>query len=106
MLQPSRNNGGKRRSSPGDEHGGVVVSDPVVWDGVSVAAAVLDAFLPFAEAVQGLPGVVVDLQRWLQDTTHPSQFEHTEKELSGVLECAERRRRGASALPATAGQNS
>lgn len=59
-----------------------MVSDPVVWDGVGVAAAVLDAFLPFAEAVQGLPSVVVDLQGWLQDRTHPSQFEHTEEELS------------------------
>lgn len=37
--------------SPGDEHGGVVVSDPVVWDGVTVAAPVLDGFLPLTEAV-------------------------------------------------------
>lgn len=53
--------GGAQRCSPGDEHGGVVVSDAVVWYGVTVAAPVLDGLLPFTEAVQRLPGVVVDL---------------------------------------------
>lgn len=57
--------------SPGDEHGGVVVSDAVVWDGVAVAAPVLDGLLPLAEAVQGLPGMVVELQGRLQDTAPP-----------------------------------
>lgn len=36
---------------PGDEHGGVVMSNAVVGYGVPVAAAVLDGFLPLAEAV-------------------------------------------------------
>ena len=37
------------------------MGDAVVRDGVSVAAAVLDGLLPLAEAVQGLPGMMVDL---------------------------------------------
>lgn len=36
---------------PGDKHSSVMVSDPVVWDGVTVAAPVLDVFLPLTEAV-------------------------------------------------------
>lgn len=36
---------------PGDKHGGVVMSNAVVRYGVPVAAAVLDGFLPLAEAV-------------------------------------------------------
>lgn len=53
---------------PGDEHGGVVVSDAVVRDGVSVAAAaVLDGFLPLTETVQRLPSMMVDLQCWLEE---------------------------------------
>lgn len=40
-----------RCRSPGDEHGSVVVSDPVVWDGVTVAVPMLDGLLPLTEAV-------------------------------------------------------
>lgn len=40
-----------RRCSPGDEHGSVVVSDPVVWYGVTVAVPMLDGLLPLTEAV-------------------------------------------------------
>lgn len=40
-----------RRGSPGDEHGGVVVSDPVVRYGVTVAVPMLDGLLPLTEAV-------------------------------------------------------
>lgn len=36
---------------PGDQHSRVMVSDPIVWYGVTVAAPVLDGFLPFTEAV-------------------------------------------------------
>jgi len=50
---------------PGDEHRRVVVRDAVVRDGVSIATAVLDGLLPLAEAVEGLPRVMVDLQCWL-----------------------------------------
>lgn len=52
--------------SPGDQHGGVVVGYAVLGDGVPVAVPVDDGFLPLAEAVQGFPGVVVDLQRGLE----------------------------------------
>lgn len=53
---------------PGDEHGGVVMSDAVVRDGVPVAAAaVLDGFLPLTETVQRLASVMVDLQCWLDE---------------------------------------
>ena len=38
-----------------------MVSDPIVWDGVPVAVAVLDGFLPLTETVQGLPCMVVNL---------------------------------------------
>jgi len=51
---------------PGDEHRGVVVSDAVVWDGVTGAAPVLDVLLPLTEAVQRLACVVVDLQGRLE----------------------------------------
>lgn len=37
--------------SPGDKYGCVVMSDPVVWYGVTIAAPVLDGFLPLTEAV-------------------------------------------------------
>lgn len=47
--------------SPGDKYCGVVVGNTVVRDGVPVAVAVQDGFLPLTEAVQGLPCVVVDL---------------------------------------------
>lgn len=40
-----------RCRSPGDEHGSVVVSDPVVWYGVTVAVPMLDGLLPLTEAV-------------------------------------------------------
>lgn len=36
---------------PGDKHSSVVVSDPIVRYGVTVAAPVLDGFLPLTEAV-------------------------------------------------------
>lgn len=48
-------------SRPGDKHGSVVVSDPVVWYGVPIAAPVLDGLLPFTEAVQRLSRMVIDL---------------------------------------------
>lgn len=42
-----------------------MVGDAVVWYGVTIAAPVLDGFLPLTEAVQRLSSVVVDLQRGL-----------------------------------------
>lgn len=62
------------QSSPGDEHSGVVVGDAVLWDGIPVAIPVHNGFLPLAEAVQGFPGVVVDLQGGLQWKQQESVF--------------------------------
>lgn len=39
-----------------------MVGDAVVWYGITIAAPVLDGFLPLTEAVQRLSSVVVDLQ--------------------------------------------
>lgn len=50
-------------SSPSDEHGVVVVGHPVLRNAVATVAVVgQDGLLPFAEAVQRLVGVMVDLQ--------------------------------------------
>lgn len=51
---------------PGDQHCGVVVGDAVLWDSVPIAVPVHNGFLPLAEAVQGFPGVVVNLQGGLK----------------------------------------
>lgn len=48
--------------SPCDEHRSVVVGHTVLRNGVAVAAVVHDGFLPLTEAVQGLAGMVGDLQ--------------------------------------------
>lgn len=39
-----------------------MVRDAVVWYGVTIAAPVLDGFLPLTETVQRLSSMVVDLQ--------------------------------------------
>lgn len=39
-----------------------MVGDAVVWDGVAIAAPVLDGFLPLTETVQRLSSMVVDLE--------------------------------------------
>lgn len=52
--------------SPRDEHRCVMVGHTVLRNGVAMAAAVHDGFLPLTEAVQGLPGVVGDLQGGLR----------------------------------------
>lgn len=51
-----------------------MVGDAVLRDGVPVAVPVHDGFLPLAEAVQGFPGVVVDLQGGLQWKQQESVF--------------------------------
>ena len=58
-----------------------MVSDAVVGDGVAVAVAVLDGFLPLAEAVQRLPSVVVDLQRRLETRGTREHSDQTNTEL-------------------------
>lgn len=57
------------RRSPGDEDGVVVVSHPVFRNAVAVAVMRQDGLLPFAEAVQRLVSVVIDLQVGLQGNT-------------------------------------
>ena len=42
-----------------------MVSHTVLWNGIAMAAVVHDGFLPLTEAVQGLPGMVGDLQSGL-----------------------------------------
>lgn len=51
---------------PGDQHCRVMAGDAVLRDSVSIAVPVHDGFLPLAEAVQGLPGMVVNLQSGLE----------------------------------------
>ena len=57
-----------------------MVGHAVLWNGIAVAAAVHDGFLPLTEAVQGLPSVVGDLQGGLRvdrerymGTSHPGE---------------------------------
>lgn len=42
-----------------------MVSHTVLWNGITMAAVVHDGFLPLTKAVQGLPGMVGDLQSGL-----------------------------------------
>lgn len=66
------------RPSPRDEHRRVMVGHAVLWNGIAMAAAVHDGLLPLTKAVQGLPGVVGNLQGGLRmdrvryaGTSHP-----------------------------------
>lgn len=66
------------RPSPRDEHRRVMVGHAVLRNGIAMAAAVHDGLLPLTKAVQGLPGVVGDLQGGLRmdtvryaGTSHP-----------------------------------
>lgn len=52
--------------SPRDEHCCVMVGHAVLRNGIAMAAAVHDGFLPLTEAVQGLSGMVSDLQGGLR----------------------------------------
>lgn len=61
-------------SLPGDQHRGVVVSYAILRDSIPVAIPVHNGFLPFAEAVQGFPGVVVNLQCGLEWKQYNSMF--------------------------------
>lgn len=42
-----------------------MVSHTVLWNGITMAVVVHDGFLPLTKAVQGLPGMVGDLQSGL-----------------------------------------
>ena len=59
---------------PGDQHCSVVVGYAILGDSIPIAVPVHNGFLPLAEAVQGFPSVVVNLQCGLEWKQYDSVF--------------------------------